>query len=76
MNNPLFQLKDRVSVVSGAAQGLGRATALALAQAGSHLLLVDRNLEGAEQTATAAGAFGIRVECRQTDVSKIGRAHV
>ena len=40
----MFSLVGRVSVVSGAAQGLGRATALALAQQGSELVLVDRNL--------------------------------
>lgn len=71
MNVSLFQLADRVSVISGAAQGLGQATALALAQAGSHLVLVDRNLEGAEQTAQQARGLGVRAVCSQTDVSNL-----
>jgi NAD(P)-dependent dehydrogenase (short-subunit alcohol dehydrogenase family) len=65
----MFQLEGRVSVVSGAAQGLGQATALALAQAGSHLVLVDRNLDGALQTAAQAHEYGVRTACRQIDVS-------
>lgn len=47
----LFNLSGRVAVVSGAAQGLGRAMATAIAEAGGELLLVDRNEAGLEQTA-------------------------
>jgi NAD(P)-dependent dehydrogenase (short-subunit alcohol dehydrogenase family) len=65
----MFNLKDRVAVVSGAAQGLGQATALALAQAGCHLVLVDRNLAGTQRTAAQAIDFGVRSICRDTDVS-------
>ena len=34
-----FGLKDKVAVVTGASQGIGRAIALGLAQAGAHLVL-------------------------------------
>ncbi len=47
----LFDLTGRVAVVSGAAQGMGQATALAVAEAGADVVLVDRNLAGAERTA-------------------------
>ena len=47
----LFDLSGKVAVVSGAAQGMGQATALALAHAGADVALVDRNLEGANATA-------------------------
>ena len=47
----LFDLTGKVAVVSGAAQGMGRATAVAVAQFGADMMLVDRNLEGAEATA-------------------------
>jgi NAD(P)-dependent dehydrogenase (short-subunit alcohol dehydrogenase family) len=60
MNKPLFDLSGRVSVVSGAAQGMGRATALALAEAGSDLVLVDRNSEGMQQTAELIDKIGRR----------------
>jgi NAD(P)-dependent dehydrogenase (short-subunit alcohol dehydrogenase family) len=65
----LFDLSGRVALVSGAAQGMGQATALALAEAGADLLLVDRNLTGAEVTAERARALGRKVVSAGTDVS-------
>jgi NAD(P)-dependent dehydrogenase (short-subunit alcohol dehydrogenase family) len=65
----LFDLTDRVAVVSGAAQGLGRATALALAQHGADLVLVDRNQSGAQATATQIQALGRKTLVAETDVS-------
>lgn len=64
-----FDLTGRVAVVSGAAQGLGRATALALAEAGSDVVLVDRNREGAEATAATICGFGRLAAVHDTDVS-------
>jgi NAD(P)-dependent dehydrogenase (short-subunit alcohol dehydrogenase family) len=69
MNPSMYDLKDRVAVVSGAAQGLGQATAIALAQAGCHLVVVDRNLAGAKSTAAQTIDFGVRAICRDTNVS-------
>jgi 2-dehydro-3-deoxy-D-gluconate 5-dehydrogenase len=34
-----FQLKDKIAIVTGASQGIGRAIALGLAQAGAHVVL-------------------------------------
>ncbi len=64
-----FDMTGRVAVVSGAAQGLGRASALALAEAGADIVLVDRNREGAESTAAAARGFGRLAAVHDTDVS-------
>jgi NAD(P)-dependent dehydrogenase (short-subunit alcohol dehydrogenase family) len=69
MLHPLFDLTDRVAVVSGAARGMGRAMSLAFAEAGAHLMLVDRNLEGAEQTAAAIEKLGRRARPVRCDVS-------
>lgn len=66
----LFDLTGRVAVVSGAAQGLGRAMALALAEHGANLLLVDRNADGAKQTAQRIAALGRRAVVHACDVSE------
>jgi NAD(P)-dependent dehydrogenase (short-subunit alcohol dehydrogenase family) len=44
-------MKGKVALVTGAASGLGRATAMALAQAGADLCLVDLNQAGLQETA-------------------------
>ncbi len=69
MTSELFSLAGRVAVVSGAAQGLGQATALALAEHGSHVVLVDRNLAGAEATAERIRGPGRRAVAFGDDVS-------
>ncbi len=65
----LFDLSDRVAVVSGAAQGLGRATALAVAEAGAHVVLIDRNRDGAESTAQLIRDLGRNTLVSACDVS-------
>lgn len=69
MTNPLFNLADKVAVVSGAAQGLGQATAIAVAQSGANVVLVDRNLDGAEATAEEIRSLGRRTLVCGTDTS-------
>jgi len=69
MTTKLFDLLGKVAVVSGAAQGLGRSTAIALAQAGADVVLVDRNLNGAEATAKTLLQFKRKVLVLPTDVS-------
>lgn len=69
MTRELFSLAGRVAVISGAAQGLGQAAALALAEHGSEAVLVDRNLAGAEATAERIRGLGRRAIALGTDVS-------
>ncbi len=64
-----FDLSGRVAVVSGAAQGLGRATALAVGQSGADVVLVDRNRTGAQATADELQQLGRRTLVEDTDVS-------
>jgi meso-butanediol dehydrogenase / (S,S)-butanediol dehydrogenase / diacetyl reductase len=45
------RLSGKTALVTGAASGIGRATAVRLAADGAHVALADRNLEGAEQAA-------------------------
>ncbi len=56
MTSTLFDLSGKVAVVTGAAQGMGRAMATALAEAGAALLVIDRNEAGVRQTAETIGA--------------------
>jgi short-subunit dehydrogenase len=62
-------LRDAVAVVTGAASGIGHATALVLAGRGCHLALVDRNAEGLEATAAEARGRGVRVTTYHLDVT-------
>ncbi len=64
-----FDLSGRVAVVSGAAQGMGRATALAVGQSGADVVLVDRNRTGAQATADELQQLGRRTLVEDTDVS-------
>lgn len=69
MTSQLFDLTGQVAVVSGAAQGLGRATAIALAQHGADVALIDRNVSGAEASAETINSLGRRTLVAGTDVS-------
>jgi NAD(P)-dependent dehydrogenase (short-subunit alcohol dehydrogenase family) len=71
---PMFDLSGRVAVVTGTAQGLGRAMALALAEAGADLALLDLNADGNEATAAAVRAFGRRALAIAGDVTAL--AHI
>ena len=67
---PQFDLSGRVALVSGAASGMGRAMATALAQAGSDVMLAGRNLAGVEKTAGEIQKLGRRAIAVQCDVSQ------
>jgi len=41
----MFSLKDKVALVTGASQGIGRDTAMALAEAGAKVAVAARNEE-------------------------------
>lgn len=64
-----MSLKDRTAVVTGAASGIGRGLAQALAQRHCHLALVDINEAGLEQTAGIVSAPGLRVSSHRLDVA-------
>lgn len=68
----MLQIGDmtgKAGIVTGAASGLGRATALALADAHLDLLIVDVNEAGLAETAEAVRARGARIESVTADIS-------
>lgn len=61
-------LKNRVAVISGASQGLGRATAMAFAAEGAHLALCARNHQALAQLADELRErFGVQVHYEACD---------
>ncbi|MBV8809670.1 MAG: SDR family oxidoreductase [Acidobacteriaceae bacterium] len=62
-------LRNRVAIIAGASQGLGRATALAFAAEGSHVALCSRDLGALEKLAgEIRGSFGVEVQVGSVDV--------
>src|SRR5499433_749728 len=64
-------LDDRVAIVTGAGNGIGSATALALARAGAHVAAVDIDNAAAEKTAADIAALGRRSLALGTDVGDV-----
>jgi NAD(P)-dependent dehydrogenase (short-subunit alcohol dehydrogenase family) len=62
-------LDGKTAVITGASRGLGKAIALALAQAGARLVLASRDLELLKQTADAVRALGREALVFKTDVT-------
>ena len=65
----LFDLSDKVAVITGGAGGIGVVYADALAQAGASVVVADLNGQAAEQTATKLTDKGLRAVSAQVDVS-------
>jgi NAD(P)-dependent dehydrogenase (short-subunit alcohol dehydrogenase family) len=61
-------LSGRAALITGAASGIGRASALAFASAGASVALVDIDAEGLADAAAAARAVGPRAEVLVADV--------
>lgn len=62
-------MSGKTALVTGAASGLGRATALRLSEVGANLFLVDMNLDGVEETARLAAEKGVQAVVHAADLS-------
>jgi NAD(P)-dependent dehydrogenase (short-subunit alcohol dehydrogenase family) len=64
-------LTDQVALVTGAGQGIGKACAIALAEAGAHVVVADVNGPAAEATASAVSGYQRRSLALRTDVGDV-----
>lgn len=64
-------LSGRAALITGAASGIGRASAIAFAAAGASVALVDIDADGLAHTAEAARALGPRAEALVADVTDL-----
>ena len=65
-----MSLQGRVALVSGGGSGIGRATALRLAQDGADVAVIDLNIEAARETASMIEKVGRRSTALRVDVTK------
>lgn len=69
MTHPLFSLHGQVAIVTGAGKGIGKACALALAQAGADLVLAARTQADLDAVAAEITALGRRAITVAGDIS-------
>ncbi|MFZ0883174.1 MAG: SDR family NAD(P)-dependent oxidoreductase, partial [Candidatus Acidiferrales bacterium] len=70
----MFSLTDKIALITGASQGIGRATALALAAAGAKVAVAARNTEKLATLVTeieSAGGAALAVPMDVADAAQI-----
>ena len=86
----LFNLKGKVAIVTGGANGIGKATAVMLAKHGANISIGDFNLEDAKKAAKEIESLGVKaiaVSCNvlkdeelvnlvDTTVKELGGVHI
>ncbi len=73
----MFDLKNRVAVISGASSGLGRQMAKAFAEQGADLVILARRIERLEELKNELSSFGVKIlpiKCDVTSTDDINAA--
>lgn len=65
-----MKLENKVAIVTGAAQGIGKAIALRMAEEGANIAIVDIKKDKAENVKDEIEAIGSNAEVIKTDISK------
>ncbi len=68
-----FGLTDKIAIVTGPSQGIGRALALGLARAGAHVALASRNKPALEEVAREINAMGRKALVVPTDLLQVSQ---
>ncbi|MDN3510160.1 MAG: glucose 1-dehydrogenase [Candidatus Jettenia sp. CY-1] len=66
----LFNLRDRVALVTGAGKGLGKSMAIALSESGAHVAVVSRTQSDTDATAKEIQGNGVKSISIAADVTK------
>lgn len=67
-----MQLANRAAIITGGAQGIGKAIALKLVQAGANVIVADMNFEQAQATAQELGGRAVAVACNVALAAEVG----
>jgi 2-dehydro-3-deoxy-D-gluconate 5-dehydrogenase len=71
MGSPIFDITDRVAIVTGGSKGLGARFAMDLAGAGADVVITSRHLDEAEKVAERVRATGRKALALEADASKV-----
>ena len=69
----MAQFDGKLAIVTGAAQGIGKATALRFAAGGARVVLVDRVAEAAERLREEIGKFTVEGDLRREVTMSVKR---
>ena len=65
-----YNLKNKTAVVTGAGKGLGRACAIALAEAGANLVIISRTKKDLDEVSRKAKKLKVKCKAYVCDITK------